>query len=81
MSRSIGWCSTREGRLQPWVRLRKTEDEERQRLAGMTPFQTLSRVGEIKPGAVVLAEVTDSAGATAPALVAQQFGKGHVGAS
>ena len=25
---------TREGWLQPWVRLRKTEDEERQRLAG-----------------------------------------------
>ena len=41
---------TREGWLQPWVRLRKTEDEERQRLAGMTPFDTLSRVGEIKPG-------------------------------
>ena len=71
---------TREGWLQPWVRLRKTEAEERQRLAEMTPFQTLSRVGDIKPGAVILAEVTDGAGATAPALVAQQFGKGHVGA-
>jgi uncharacterized membrane protein len=71
---------TREGSLQPWVRLRKTEEEERQRLAGMTPFRTLSRVGDIKPGAVVLAEVTDDSGATAPALVAQQFGKGHVGA-
>jgi uncharacterized membrane protein len=71
---------TREGLLQPWVRLRKTEVEERQRLAEMTSFQTLSRVGDIKPGAVILAEVTDGAGATAPALVAQQFGKGHVGA-
>ncbi len=71
---------TREGWLQPWVRLRKTEDEEGQRLAAMTPFHTLSRVGGIKPGAVVLAEVTDDAGAKAPALVAQQFGKGHVGA-
>ena len=71
---------TREGWLQPWVRLRKTEDEERQRLAAMTPFHTLSRVGDIKPGAVVLAEVSDTAGATVPALVAQQFGKGHVGA-
>ena len=30
----------------------------------------------IKPGAVVLAEVSDAAGNTAPALVAQQFGKG-----
>jgi uncharacterized membrane protein len=71
---------TREGWLQPWVRLRKTEDEERQRLAEMIPFDALSRVGEIKPGAVVLAEVSDAAGAPAPALVAHQFGKGHVGA-
>ncbi len=71
---------TREGWLQPWVRLRKTEDEERQRLAAMPAFQTLSHAGEIKPGAVVLAEVADSAGVNAPALVAQQFGKGHVGA-
>jgi uncharacterized membrane protein len=71
---------TPEGWLQPWVRLRKTEDEERQRLAAMPPFQTLSRAGEIKPGAVELAAVRDSAGATSPALVAQRFGKGHVGA-
>jgi uncharacterized membrane protein len=71
---------SREGWLQPWVRLRKTEDEERQRLTKMTPFRTVTHVGEIKPGAVVLAEVSDDAGEKAPALVAHQFGKGHVGA-
>jgi hypothetical protein len=71
---------TREGFLQPWVRMRKTEDEERRRLAEMTPFQTISRVGTVKPGAIVLAEVGNASGATAPALVVQQFGKGHVGA-
>jgi uncharacterized membrane protein len=71
---------TREGWLQPWVRVRKTEDEENKRLAGMTGFQTLSRSGDIKPGAVVLSEVQDAAGARAPALVAQSFGKGHVAA-
>ena len=32
------------------------------------------------PGAIVLANVSDAAGETAPALVAHQFGKGHVGA-
>src|SRR5207248_672496 len=69
---------TREGWLQPWVRTRKTEDDERKRLSTMPPFQTLSRVGTIKPGAVVLAQVRDDAGNTTPALVAQQFGKGHV---
>jgi uncharacterized membrane protein len=71
---------TREGWLQPWVRTRKTEDEERERLAAMAPFHTLSRAGRVKPGAVVLAEVLDPAGETAPALVAQQFGKGRVAA-
>jgi hypothetical protein len=69
---------TREGWLQPWVRTRKTEDDERRRLASMPAFHTLSRVGSLKPGAVVLAEVRDPAGITVPALVAQQFGKGHV---
>ncbi|MDR3635670.1 MAG: glutamine amidotransferase [Isosphaeraceae bacterium] len=71
---------TREGWLQPWVRTRKTEDDERRRLAAMTPFHTLSHVGNVKPGAVVLSEVRDAAGQNLPALVAQQFGKGHVAA-
>src|SRR5262249_12960073 len=71
---------TREGWLQPWVRLRKTEDEEHKRLATMSPFTTLSRAGGIKPGAVVLAEVSDQASNIAPALVAQQFGKGRAAA-
>jgi hypothetical protein len=71
---------TREGWLQPWVRTRKTEEEERKRLASMAPFHTLSRVGTIKPGAVVLSQVRDASGQAEPALVAQQFGKGHVAA-
>ena len=71
---------TREGWLQPWVRTRKTEDEEQLRLASMSPFRMLSQVGNIKPGASVLSEVGDPAGHRAPALVAQSFGKGHVAA-
>ena len=71
---------TREGWLQPWVRTRKTEEEERKRLAAMPDFQTLSRVGRIKPGAVTLAEVGDDEGHNVPALVSQTFGKGHVAA-
>jgi uncharacterized membrane protein len=71
---------TREGWLQPWVRTRKTEEDERERLASMSSFGVVSRVGLIKPGAVVLAEVSDAHGAKRPALVAQPFGKGHVGA-
>lgn len=71
---------TRDGWLQPWVRTRKTEDEERKRIAAMPPFLTLSRVGPIKPGAEILAEVRAEDGSTAPALVAHRFGKGHAAA-
>jgi hypothetical protein len=71
---------TREGWLQPWVRLRKTEGEEQKRLSAMAPFRTLSRGSGIKPGAVVLSEVKDLSESRAPALVAQQFGKGRVAA-
>src|SRR4029079_13447085 len=49
-------------------------------MPAMPAFRTLSLVGKAKPGAVVLAQVRDPAGNVAPALVAQQFGKGHVGA-
>ncbi len=71
---------TREGELQPWVRLRKTEDEEAKRLAGMPGFRTVSASRGIKPGAVTLAEARDPSGQSLPALVAQPFGKGRVGA-
>jgi uncharacterized membrane protein len=69
---------SREGWLQPWVRLRDTEDQERLRLSGMAPFQRVTRVGNIKPGASVLAQVTDAAGQAHPALVAQRYGQGRV---
>jgi len=68
---------TREGWLQPWVRLRQTEPEERKRLASMATFRSLSRVERIKPAATILAEVVDEAGATHPALVTQRFGRGR----
>ena len=71
---------TREGWLEPWVRTRRTEDDEGRRLAAMPPFRSLTRVGPVKPGAVVLSRVHDASGGTAPALVAQQFGQGHVAA-
>jgi uncharacterized membrane protein len=68
---------TREGWLQPWVRTRKTEPEERERLASMATFHVLNHVGSIKPAATVLAEVTDESGGQRPALVMQRFGRGR----
>ncbi|HVA49002.1 MAG TPA: hypothetical protein VNH11_21750 [Pirellulales bacterium] len=71
---------TREGWLQPWVRLRSTEEEEQKRLADMPAFATVSYAGAIKPGAAVLAGVQSSDGQTLPALVVQQFGRGRAAA-
>ena len=71
---------TREGWLQPWVRLRATEDEETVRLAKMAPFTTVNRIAAIKPGARVLAHVQSEGGATHPGLVVQPFGKGRTAA-
>jgi uncharacterized membrane protein len=68
---------TREGWLQPWVRTRKTEPEERERLATMAAFNLLSSVGGIKPAASVLAEVADKSGRKQPALVVQRYGRGR----
>lgn len=71
---------TREGWVQPWMRLRETESAERGRLEEMPPFRVLNPVRGIKPGATVLARVTGADGRTLPALVAQRFGKGRAAA-
>ena len=71
---------TREGKLQPWVRLRKTETEEAQRVTEMPPFKTINRVTSIKPGATVMAAVKDAKGMEFPALVTHRYGKGRVAA-
>lgn len=71
---------TREGWLQPWVRLRATEDEEQQRIAALPEFRSVNRIDAIKPGATVLAEVATADGAARPALAVQQFGRGRTAA-
>lgn len=71
---------TREGWLQPWTRLRSTEAEEKTRLDSMPPFEVVNPVSDIKPGASVLATVSDADDKTYPALVAQRFGLGRTAA-
>ncbi len=68
---------TREGWLQPWTRLRATEAEEKTRLDSLPPFEVFNPTREIKPGASVLATVSDPTDKTYPALVAQRFGLGR----
>jgi len=71
---------TPHGWLEPWARLRDTEASERTRLTEMPALQVLNRVRGVKPGATVIAEVQDGGGTKYPALVAQRFGNGRVGA-
>ena len=68
---------TREGWLQAWARIRSTESDERVRLEEMPPFQVLNRVRGIKPGASVIASLSDGRGADVPAIVVQRFGNGR----
>lgn len=71
---------TREGWLQPWVRVRSTQEKERVRLESMPAFKTINRVSSIKPGASVLATVKTDDGNDLPALVVQRFGEGRASA-
>jgi uncharacterized membrane protein len=74
------WQLTREGWLEPWMRLRATEPEEQQRLEAMPPFRALNHVAGVKPGATTLAVAVDSAGHEKPALVAHAYGRGRAAA-
>lgn len=70
------WTLTREGLLEPWLRLRASEPDEARRLATMPPLRTLNRVAGIKPGASLLAAAVDASGTQQPALVVHAYGRG-----
>ena len=67
---------TREGMLEPWARLRLTENDERQRLSRMPFFDNVHRLGAIRPGAMEVGELRFSDG-TAPALATRRYGRGR----
>jgi uncharacterized membrane protein len=68
---------TREGWLQPFLRLAENESAERTRLEKMPTFEVLNRTRGVKPGASILAEAKLSSGDTVPILATQKFGKGR----
>ena len=71
---------TREGWLQPWIRLRSDEESEKKRVAQMPGFITVNAAESVRPGAVIMATVSDEAGTEFPALVTQRFGRGRAAA-
>ena len=77
---AVKYRLTREGSLEPWLRLRGNEVDEKQRVAEMPDFQTWNAVSDVKPGSSVLAQLSLENGRTQPGLVVQRFGKGRTGA-
>ncbi|MBL7152500.1 MAG: hypothetical protein ISS79_02195 [Phycisphaerae bacterium] len=71
---------TRQGRLQPWARLRDNEQAEQQRLLNMPDFRVFNRVRAVKAGATVVATIGNEQTELFPALVVQRFGKGRTAA-
>ena len=76
----IRYQLTREGWLQPFLRLADNEVGERERLERMPPFQVLNRLNKVKPGASVLAEAKIDKDEQVPVFISQRFGKGRTAA-
>jgi uncharacterized membrane protein len=71
---------TRDGWVQPWVRVNSTESAEKRRIEEMPGFQTINASRSIKPGATVLATVKTQQDEVLPALVVQRYGQGKTAA-
>jgi len=69
---------TREGWLEPWMRLRPAEPDEQKRLAQMPGFYSVNQVMSVKPGASMLATLNTADGRSLPAVVTQRFGEGRI---
>ncbi|XZE32172.1 hypothetical protein SH501x_002911 [Pirellulaceae bacterium SH501] len=81
---SIRMQLSRDGWLQPFMRLADSEAGEKKRLESMPGFQVFNRVRDLKPGSSVLAEGmvegdSESSGPI-PLLVTQRFGRGRTAA-
>jgi hypothetical protein len=68
---------SREGLLQPWVRLRDQAEAEHTRLAALPTFGVINYSTTIKPGASLLASARTASGQQLPALVTHRYGKGR----
>jgi uncharacterized membrane protein len=69
---------TREGWLESWMRLRADREEDEKRLTTMAAFHSVNPAFSIKPGASILATVSDAQNSY-PAVAVQRFGEGRVG--
>lgn len=77
---SVAYRLTREGSLEPWMRLRGSELDEAKRLSEMPRFFAWNKIKDVKPGASILANMSGDDNSTFPAMIVQNFGSGRVGA-
>lgn len=76
----VRWELTRDGWLQPWMRLHASQEAEHQRLTQMPGFRVVNAAQHLKPGARALAMAVDGSGTSRPAFAVQQFGRGRTAA-
>jgi len=74
---SVAFALSREGWLQPFMRLSDQEVGERRRLERMPRFEVWNRTSQVKPGASVWAEGELGEGGKVPLVVSQRFGRGR----
>jgi len=68
---------SREGWLEPWVRLEKREPDETRRMRALPPVKVLNEIGRLRPGALPYLMVETESGES-PALAMHTVGKGAV---
>ena len=73
---ALRYSLTREGWLEPSLRLQNDQAPEQERLSKMPIFAIPKQVRGAKPGAVVYAQGQASDGSTQPILAVQRFGQG-----
>ncbi len=76
--RLVQWDLSRSGWVEPWMRIRSFETEERRRIQEMPWLRVYNTVQRVRPGAQTLATIKNSANDTYPALVTRKFGSGRV---
>jgi hypothetical protein len=77
---SLRFQLTREGWLQPPMRLAETEAAERKRLDTMPEFQVFNRTSRLKPGASIWIEGEVRDGERVPLYISQRYGRGKTAA-
>ncbi len=75
---SVHLRKTRQGRVEPWLRLCESLEDDARREQRIPAFHVVTPARTIKPAAVELARFETPAGhPVGPALVAQRFGRGR----